>query len=104
MIFQRLIIPSSDNIFLEELSNDVNDVGYVDFVDETIDALLQRFPRHALVWYTAQSSVTHNEILANLSWTQPIPPPQKQQQQNHPTNKQKTFPSSVQCACTTRLK
>lgn len=58
MIFQRLIIPSSDNIFLEQLSNDVNDVGYVDFVDETIDALLQRFPRHALVWYTAQSSIT----------------------------------------------
>jgi len=77
MIFQRLIIPSSDNIFLEQLSNDVNDVGYVDFVDETIDALLQRFPRHALVWYTAQSSITHSEIVAKLSCTQPIPPLQK---------------------------
>ena len=36
--------PSSDDVLLEQLLGDVDDVGYVYLVDETVDGLLQGFP------------------------------------------------------------
>lgn len=32
--------PSPDDIFLQQLLDDVDNVGYVDFVDKTVDGLL----------------------------------------------------------------
>lgn len=42
-------LPAPHNVLLQQLMNDVADVGHVDFVDETIDGLLQRLPAHSLV-------------------------------------------------------
>ena len=58
-------LPSSDNVLLEELLDDVDDIGDVHLVDETIDALLQGFPGHALVGRTGgKHSTTSIDELA----------------------------------------
>lgn len=41
--------PSANQILAKQLRNNVLDVRRVDFIDETVDTLLQSLPRHALV-------------------------------------------------------
>lgn len=45
-------LPAADDVLLQQLLDDVADVGHVYFVDETVDGLLQRFPAHPLVRQT----------------------------------------------------
>jgi hypothetical protein len=40
---------SSDQVLAKQLRHDVLDVRRVDLVDQTVDTLLQRLPRHALI-------------------------------------------------------
>lgn len=47
-------LPAADDVLLQQLLDDVADVGDVDFVDETVDGFLQRFPAHPLVRQTAE--------------------------------------------------
>lgn len=46
-------LPAPDDVFLEQLLNDVGNVGHVDLVDETVDGLLQSLPAHPLIGETA---------------------------------------------------
>lgn len=46
--------PSSDDVFLQQLLDDVDDVGNIDFVDQTIDGLLQSLPAHPLIGQAAE--------------------------------------------------
>ena len=46
-------MPATDEVLGEKLGHDGLDIGHVDLVDETVDALAQRCPRHALVLWAA---------------------------------------------------
>lgn len=46
--------PPPDDILLQQLLDDVDDVGHVDFVDQTVDGLLQSLPAHPLIGQAAQ--------------------------------------------------
>ena len=45
--------PSPDDVLLQKLLDDVDDVGHVDFVDQTVDGLLQSLPAHPLIGQAA---------------------------------------------------
>lgn len=54
LIHSERPLPAPDDVFLQQLLNDVGNVGHVDFVDETVDGLLQSLPAHSLIGQTAR--------------------------------------------------
>ncbi len=48
--------PPPDDVLLQQLLDDVDDVRHVDFVDQTIDGLLQGLPAHPLIGQAAQGA------------------------------------------------
>lgn len=53
-LFGVVSLPATDDVLLQQLLDDVGDVGHVHFVDETVDGLFQRFPAHPLVRQTEE--------------------------------------------------
>ena len=51
------ISPSSDDVFLKQFLDDKLEVGDVDLVDETVNALLQGFPGDSLIGLTVSNRV-----------------------------------------------
>ena len=49
---QAEIVPSANEIFGEELLDDLGDVSSVDFVNQAMDTLLQQIPRQSLIGFT----------------------------------------------------
>lgn len=43
---------SSKNVFIEELDDNVLNVGDVDLVDDTVDTFSEQFPHHFLVLHS----------------------------------------------------
>lgn len=48
--------PPPDDVLLQQLLDDEGDVRHVDFVDQTVDGLLQGLPAHPLIGQTAQEA------------------------------------------------
>lgn len=47
-------LPAPDDILLQQLLDDVNNVGHIDFVNQPVDGLLQSLPAHPLIGQAAQ--------------------------------------------------
>jgi len=65
--------PPPDDVLLQQLLDDVDDVGHVDFVDQAVDGLLQGLPAHPLIGQAAQD---HNNDVTSEKNTQsrlPVP-------------------------------
>lgn len=52
-------LPAPDNVFLQQLLDDVDDVGHIDFVNQTVDGLLQSLPAHPLIGQAAHGQQHH---------------------------------------------
>lgn len=59
------ISPSPDDVFLKQFLDDKLEVGDVDLVDETVNALLQGFPGDSLIGLT----VTNRSTKLNIHYT-----------------------------------